>query len=443
MRKRTHSVISFSAYVDMPREQFVLGYDLNDYMTQISYYELHSSVPETITSDEDVNRLGIPTVLSKRYGVSQWDFGSTAKKLAEAGEAILVGKVLSFAAAGAKLELEGEAYDATELLILFVRRSLHLLSNIMTPDQVEQMIITVSSLSGRMVDVMERIASSLPIPRDKIIIQTYEESIFYYLLHQSEDLWEHDVTLFDYSGNNLVAYNMRMNRRTEPVVSFVDREDFADILQPGHMFEDFPDTERKQKLDEMLVQKVHTYFAGKSVGTVFLLGESFEGGWCDKTVKYLCLGKRVFQGRNLYSKGACYCGRDKLSPGPLNKAYIFLGKDKLKMNLGMNMNVYGKKEYMAIADAGENWYDSGVTYEFILGDEPVVPLILTPLDGKRPQEINIELNGIPQRPPRASRVQMKVTFISESELRIDISDMGFGEFYPPTQRTWEKVITME
>ena len=420
--------------------KYILGYDLNDSMSQISYFELNTSVPETVASDAEEERLGIPTVLSKRKGVAQWEFGNAAIRAAEGGGATLVNQLMSFAAAGAKIDIEGEAYDATDLLILFVRRSLNLLSMVMSPSDVEYMIFTVKSLEGRLVDIVEKIASGMPVPREKIIIQTYEESIYYYLLHQPGDLWERDVCVFDYSGPHLCAYELWMNRGTEPVVAFVDRTDFSDIKMPKFMMKEEESMEKADRLDEMILQIAHDYFASKTVGTVFLLGEGFEGNWCNKTLKFMCMGRRVFQGRNMYSKGACYCGRDKAEPCDLNREYVFLGPDKLKFNLGLNMNVAGEEEYIAVADAGENWYDSGVTYDFVLGNARSIPLILTPLDGKGVETIEVELSGLPDRPPKASRLRLSVSFESENRMKIEVEDLGFGEFFPTTGRKWEKII---
>lgn len=422
--------------------KYVIGYDLNDKMTQISYYELNSVAPESIVNDSDKEKLGIPTVLSKRKGVAQWEFGTAAVNAVQNEGASMVSNMLSFAAAGAGLEIEGEAYDVTELLILFVRRSLNLLSMILSPDEVECMVITVADLEGKLVDVLDKIAGALPIDRERIIIQTYEESVFYYLLHQPAELWEYEVSVFDYSDKYLRLYEMWMNRGTTPIVSFVDRNDFTDIKMPPEMMEKEESKEKAARLDEKILRTIHDYFAGKSVGTVFLIGSGFEGGWADKTFKYLCLGRRVFQGRNLYSKGACYCGRDKINPCNLNRNYVFLGRDKLKFNLGIRMKVYGREEYLTIADAGENWYDSGAEYEFVLGDTKSIPLLLTPLDGKDPEEIELELSGIVDRPPRASRVHLAVSFESEQRMKIEAKDLGFGEFYPSTGKRWEKIIEM-
>ena len=420
--------------------KYILGYDLNDSMSQISYFELNNSVPETIASDAEEERLGIPTVLSKRKGVAQWEFGTAAQRAAEGGRATLVDHLLSFAASGARIEIEGEAYDATNLLILFVKRSLNLLSMVLSPSEVECMIITVASLEGKLVDVVEKIADAMPVDRDKIIIQTYEESIYYYLLHQPEDLWERDVCVFDYSGPYLSAYELWMNRATTPVVAFVDRTEFKELRMPSSMMKEEESVEKADRIDEMILQVSHDYFANKNIGTVFLLGEGFEGGWCKKTLKFMCMGKRVFQGRNMYSKGACYCGKDKVAPCELNREYVFLGPDKLKFNLGLKMMVAVEEEYLAVADAGENWYDSGVTYDIVLGDTKTIPLILTPLDGKGVENIEVDLSGLPDRPPKASRLRFVVSFESESRMKIEVEDLGFGEFFPSTGRKWEKII---
>ena len=67
--------------------KYILGYDLNDSMSQISYFELNNQIPETISGDDGEERLGIPTVLSKRRGVAQWEFGDAAIKAAKSSNA--------------------------------------------------------------------------------------------------------------------------------------------------------------------------------------------------------------------------------------------------------------------------------------------------------------------------------------------------------------------
>ena len=69
-----------------------------------------------------------------------------------------------------------------------------------------------------------------------------------------------------------------------------------------------------------------------------------------------------------------------------------------------------------------------------------IVLLVTPLDGKDPAKLIIELDGLPERPPKASRIRLKITFSSETALTARATDMGFGEIYPASGLTWEKSL---
>ena len=428
---------------DKNKTKYVIGYDLNDQMSQISYFELDQEVPLTLRREGDEHRLGIPTLLCKRKNVSQWFYGNDAEVISARGDGTRVAKLLSFARAGARIELEGEAYDCIDLLVLFVVRSLNLLSDFSKPEEVEAIYFTVDSLEGRTVEILERIADAIPIPRERVFFQNYSESTFYYLLHQPKEIWEHDVAVFDYSGNNLHGLVLRMNKHTTPAVGFVDEFAFEDVLMPEVMMKGEMSREKAERLDENVLRHVHEFFIDRTVGTVFLIGEGFDGDWCDKTIKYMCMGKRVYHGKNLYSKGACYCAKDKIMPSYLNKEYVFLGKDKLKFNLGMHMMHCGKEEYVAIADGGDNWYEAGMEVELILEKGNEIPMVITPLDGKNPEVITITLKGLPDRPNRATRIRLKVNCTSETAVTVSAEDLGFGDLFPATHMVWDRTIEIK
>lgn len=425
---------------NQPEKKYVIGFDLNDQVSQLSYLEVDTLNTETMGMDTNEEKLGIPTVLCKCHSVSQWYFGTEAKRIAELSEGTLVGKLLSFARAGAKIELEGEAYESIDLLILFIKRALNMLTMLTSPTQVEALVFTVDTLEGRMLGVLEKIADAMKIDRNKIFFQTYEESCYYYLLHQNKDLWKDEAIIFDYSDNCLKAYELWLNHRTTPIVGFAETKVFEEIKLPEVMLDREHYHDAEEKLDEFVLASIHEYFSGKAVTSVFLIGDGFDGSWCEKTLRYLCLNKRVFRGKNLYAKGAAFCARDKVAPTELNKNYIFLGKDKLKFNLGTRMNCMGEEQYIAIVDAGENWYDETAQIDFLLDEGIDVPLVITPLDGKDPIDIHITLDGLPQRPRRASRLQLFVKFESEKNIIIRVKDLGFGEMYQSCNKIWEKQL---
>ena len=297
-------------------------------------------------------------------------------------------------------------------------------------------------LEGKTIEVLNKVASALSIPRERIFFQTYEESSYYYVIHQPKDLWNNEVAIFDYSGQFMKAYELWMNGRTKPVVAFVDRTDFTQLKAPSLMLTDNSTEESRDYLDEYVLNTIHKHINGKAIGTVFLIGDGFDESWCKKTLSYLCMGKRVFQGKNLYSKGACYSAKDKFHPTNLNKEYVFLGADKLKFNLGIQMRKGQEEDYFALFDAGVNWYDSQKQFDCILEEGNYVNFTITPLDGKDKETVSIELSGLPTRPNRATRLNIKVKMASETQIQIRIRDLGFGEMYPSSNKVWSKDVEM-
>ena len=44
------------------------------------------------------------------------------------------------------------------------------------------------------------------------------------------------------------------------------------------------------------------------------------------------------------------------------------------------------------------------------------------------------------RPNKTTRIRMNVRYLSTDRCAIKIRDLGFGDFYPATNRVWEKII---
>ena len=420
--------------------EYVIGYDLNENISQISFSEIHDGRLKAVGGETGDDRLGIPTVLCKRNGVNQWYFGKEAIKCSQRGDGTLVGKLISFAKAGARLEIEGEAYDPIDLLILFFRRSLNIISSYVNTESVVKLVITVEYLDQKMIDILEKIVASIHVDRERILFQTYDESVYYYTIHQQTEYWKNNVMVFDYSTDYLKTYEFWMNRNTTPVVGFVDYMAYEHIKLPQFMMEGEVSNERESRLDELFLQTIRNNFSGRTIGTVYLIGEGFEGSWFEKTKSFLLMGRHVFQGKNLYSKGACYCATDKYAGREINKSHIFLGKDKLKANTGLKMRVGGKEEYVVLVDAGETWYESENVLEFILEEGDSVDIIVTPLDGSRQRIESIKLTGLPNRPSRATRLRLEATFESDTKMNVKVIDLGFGEFFVSSGKVWERNI---
>ena len=76
------------------------------------------------------------------------------------------------------------------------------------------------------------------------------------------------------------------------------------------------------------------------------------------------------------------------------KAHVFLGNDKLKTNVGMKILRRGEESYVALLDAGINWFEAEKTLEFYLQDGKSVELILTSLIGGGSKTATITLEEL-------------------------------------------------
>ena len=183
--------------------------------------------------------------------------------------------------------------------------------------------------------------------------------------------------------------------------------------------------------------------AGDISTSVFLLGEGFNGEWCQDSLRLLCHNRRVFKGNDLYSKGACYGVQERLSdPNSQKVSMIFLGKDKLKTNVGMEVSRQGEESYLAVLNGGENWYECHKEWDVILREGNVIKLKLTPLDGRNVRYIEVVLDGLPQRERNTTRLHLQARMLNEKMLEIQIKDMGFGEIYPTSDLCFTQQIDL-
>lgn len=424
-------------------KKYAVGFDLNDEMSQISFSSEEERNPETISMVVGEQKFGIPTMLCKRKDINQWYFGEEAKKALSHGEGFMADHLLKKARSGEQIVIEDEEYDAKALLSLFVKRALTLLNTYFKPESIESLVMTVDVLDARTIALLNEIIEDLPIERNKIFVQSYAESIYAYIINQPKELWKHRVYIFDYSAEVLKSYGFYLNLRTKPIVAFIDEEEFTEVKRADQMYPELSPEEKEERMDKLINETLHDAMNQYTISSVYLIGDGFEELKLKNTLKYLCMGRRVFQGKNMYTKGATYSAMEKFSPLDLPEEYLFLGKDKIKCNLGVTICMNGKQEYAALVDGGINWYEALCRKEFMVGDEMVVPLVITPLNGKDVEHVDIILDGLPERPPRTMRISIRITFKSENLIHIRVSDLGFGEIFPSTGKFWDQEIILE
>lgn len=425
----------------------VVGYDLGRTASQISFCILNYGVEtapeevETISSVAGTEQYNIPTVLCKRRGVNQWFYGKEALRYAKEENGILVEDLLTLAERGEDVVIEGESYDPAALLTLFVKRSLSLLGMRLSVNQIESFMFTVEDLTPRMVDTLNKTAAGLSLNANYILFQSYVESFYYYVLHQPEDLWKYNVMIFDYSAS-LKSICLECNKRTSPQVVFINSNGYPNITRMSWNGDETEREHQKLYLDKEFLRIAEAEMEGSMFSTIYLLGDGFKEGWASESLRYLCRNRRVFQGNNLYSKGACYGALERLYPSEAGRNHVYLGADKLKSNVGMKVLRKGEDSYFAILDAGTNWYEVAADFEIILEEGDTIDFIITPLTGENVVDRKITLEGLPSRPRNTTRLKIHIEMTAVNQVTATIEDMGFGEIFPSSGKGWTQTITV-
>lgn len=404
------------------KNRIIVGYDLGDKNSQISFCRMDQGEPESASVVAGGEQYDFPTVLCKRKEVNQWVYGKEAQRLAEADRGILVENLLTLARRGEEVNVGGEFFDPVALLALFLKRSLSLLGITAAAEQVGVLMITVETLDVRTAEVLTQAACRMQMPSASVFFQSYTESFYHYMLHQPRELWQAQVLLCDLEADRLLTCRMECSRRTVPMTAFVE-----DRLYPGW-----------ERGDAAFLEILKSYCGETVVSSVYLIGSGFEEEWYHDSLYYLCRGRRVFRGNNLYSKGACYGGRERCLPDQDAERYVLLGRDKLKANIGMKVLRRGQDSYFALLDAGTSWFEAEKKCEFLLESGNSFSLLITPLHGKDAKCVESVLHGLPKRGERATKLGMSVSMKSEETVLVEVRDLGFGEIYPASDNVWQE-----
>lgn len=412
-------------------DRTVVGYDLSNEYAQISFCRQNEDNVQTVSLLEGTEQFNIPVCLFKRAEVNQWFFGKEAQAYSAVEEGTMLSNLLELSIIGDEIAVEEEYFDPAALLTLFIKRSLSLLKGENGKGKIAGIMFTLPTLTNRVISVLSKVSSLLDMKDVTIVFQGREESIYHYLIHQPPELWKHEVEVYDFSEHSMKSYHFYQNKHTRPVVSFVEESRHEEAVQNDTM-----------NLDQIFWEIVEQTTSEKQVSCAYLLGDGFAQDWCQESLRLLCRNRRVFRGNNLYSKGACYSIKERLNNTDNVNDRIFLGKDKLKANIGMNVIRKQDLSYLALLNGGDNWYDSRKECDIILWHGNSFDIVITPLDGRNIRTVEVVLQGLPAREDKTTRLRINVFMETDSIMRITVKDMGFGDIVATSGMNFTQQITL-
>ncbi len=409
-------------------QDLLLGIDICDDYSQISYFNPQTLEAETLGITEEEASCMVPTVICKEKGTDSWFIGADAYRCALYGKGTMVDKLVKLAGKKGTATIEGVRYTADELLAIFVKQVLAIPGERLGIKNISAVVFTFQKKDSGLMDTVIRATDELGIPRERVHMANHAESYLFYVISQKKELWINQSCLFDLSENGLHYYELNVIRGRKPQIVEVGHEE----LEEGFSLEILETGAGRKLGDTILTSCGERLLQRKIVTSVFLTGKGFEETeWASGFLRLICNKRRVFAGPGLFAKGAAYMAYDSIQE-QTSYPYVCLCEGRLASTVSMQVRHQGRDRQLVLAQAGSDWYEAKASASFILDNTNVLELLVTPVRPGRQNRLSIQLDEFPARPNKTTRVEVIVAFLSESRISVRVIDRGFGEFFPGT-----------
>ncbi len=402
------------------------GIDLGKKNTILSFFDDSKKEPESVSTIMGSKEYQIPTVIAKRIGIEQWFYGKEAKEILQIGNVSEIFDLVSKALNDEEVILDDKNYKARDLFCMYLNYLLSISGLPYTKEYNSFLIITVPTLSTDVIELCSLIAKNLDIDENHIFIIDYMEAFYYYALNQEKETYLKNVILFECDSEEVKYDIMTLNREKSPI--YVDVKSGIKMLQG-------------EKKDTAFYNIVTNMDALRNSSSVYLVGEGFDGGWMQDSMKYLLSGRRVFIGKNLYSKGACFYGYIKNENIPWN--YFYIGNNELKLSVSLKVTENNEMKFYVLQKMGENWFKSKSECEVILIGDNEIDFWVQRVNKRENKIEKIVLTELPKRETATTRLKISSKAVSDKEVVVNISDLGFGEISPSSGLKWKYKIKVD
>lgn len=406
--------------------------------SQMTYCMGNMSAPESVSVIPGEQKYLIPTVVAKLNDNEEWYIGDEAILRDKRGEAVMAKDIIKTILAEKKVVMGENEYSSFEVLNIYFNGLFRILSNLYHITKPDQLMITVEYPDRILVNLIRNVLIGMGFDKDHIKIIGHSESLIYYTIFQKRELWVNDVLVFDFNENQFLIRRLTTLRARSPQPIVVEEMDMSQKFKMSSLGTEQGRLDMDRQFHELLRELCGKYI----VSTVYLTGIGFYEQWMKESVEFLCSKRRVFQGYNLFVKGAGYANLSVLGIGNAYD-YQFVCSGRTLVNIELEVEQEDKKTMVMLSKAGINWYEAGARAEGILDDTKEIHLKVISSVSKNNKDISIDLRGFPPRPNKTTRVEIVLAYKNESQCIVQVRDLGFGDFFKASDEVVKKVIDIE
>lgn len=405
----------------------LVGIEFGEEASQICYYDRKRQEPAEVTMKVGAALYENPTCVCCWGEQREWSIGLEAEYFAKEKDGFFVDNLYRLCRDDEKVQVGDRLMEAWELAAVYLDGLIRFLGSREPAKSIKCLAVTADSLNGNMVKNLQKACESLGYQKEQILLLDTTESFYYYAYCQRPDFRSRDVGWFAFD-QSLVRFR-RLAAKAGGKLNFVRlSEPVSAELR-----------EESQDRDADFYQFILETVGNDLYSSIYITGKGFQQEWAKElSIPMLCRQKRkVFEGNNLFVKGACYAAKEQLEDKKL-KGFLYLGEALVKTNVGMEMQVMGTPAYHPLIEAGKNWYDCKADCELILDDREDLTFLTMKMDETTSQKVKMVLDELPKRPNKTTRIHLHLEYTAPGICEITAEDLGFGEFYPSSGKVWKE-----
>lgn len=417
--------------------QIMIGIDIEPEAAQISWFGGRLAEPETVGMQVGVDKFKIPFCLFYREEKKDYQFGQAAVECNQNDEkGVFISYLYGYLLKDKEISIENEFISGLKLVQIFFDRLVHLVETIADVKDIYSICYTAREMDVQLITALTEASRIFSDRGIRLYFKPYEETYISYLFSGAPEFYARDSVLLYFRKGCLDIYHVMLNRKYKPYSVRLQKE----RIDGFEAFDEalFCSDEEKAQLDMHFLETLQKLFGKALLSSVFLTGDGFDKDWMKASLNFLCHGRRVFQGKNLFTKGACNFLMEESSG---SRRYIFNGENRLLYKFRIPMWQEGNNKPYELYDGNGEWYEVRDSFNCLLDNCNEINIEITKTDEDSYKKIEkLELTELPERPSFATKLQVDIMMIGRDELKIRAKDLGLGEFYEATDKVWEKVI---
>ena len=421
------------------KDKIFVSIDLCRDYSQITYcYSDKMTEPESVSTIPGEQKYLIPTVVGKINDIDEWIIGDEALLRNSREEAQISKDIVNAILAERNTEISGKGYSGYDILKVFIVGLLKLLKTNHHIEKPDYLVVTVEYPDRLLVNVIRSVLEDIGLEKENIKVLGHSESLIYYMIFQKKELWVNDVFIFDFTEHQFQVRRLNSVKSRLPQPIIVEEMDLSSKYDIS-----MTDTEEgKARLDRQFFDFLQDICSKHIVSTVYLTGVGFYKEWMKESIRFLCSKRRVFQGYNLFVKGACFGAISESGIGNAGD-YQFVCSGRTLVNIDLEVVKDDKIIPVSLSKAGTNWYEAGARAEGILDASREIRLRINSSISKNSKIVTINLMSFPPRPNKTTRIEIILSYRNDRQCIVIVKDLGFGEFFKSSGDTVKEVLNIE